>query len=117
VKHSHEDAPQDGHDESDAVNAFSRFFGDVRKQQREFLEARIDTVLSGIKAEVLKAYAKHAPMHSAHEGYAVLQEEVDELWDEIKADRGVQQSGLQEAIQVGAMAVRYMVDLFNWEIG
>lgn len=28
--------------------------------------------------------AKHGPIHSAHEGYALIQEEVDELWDEVR---------------------------------
>ena len=27
---------------------------------------------------------KHTPMASAHEGYAVILEELDETWDEIK---------------------------------
>jgi hypothetical protein len=72
---------------------------------------RLTFVLRAIEAEVQRAMKKHDPMNSAHEGYAVLQEEVDELWDEIKADNGRSPAAMEEAIQVAAMAVRYIVDL------
>ena len=62
-------------------------------------------------AEFRRASAKHPPMQSAHEGYAVLLEEVDELWAEIKADRGRTHAALLEAIQVAAMGMRYVADL------
>lgn len=40
--------------------------------------------LNAIGASYIKARKKHAPMRGPHEGYAVLLEEVDELWDEVK---------------------------------
>jgi hypothetical protein len=55
----------------------------------------------------------HAPFNSAHEGYAVLLEEVDELWAEVKkrrSERDDERMGL-EAIQVAAMAVRFLLDV------
>ena len=61
--------------------------------------------------EVQRAVHKHASMHSPHEGYAVIKEELDELWDEIKADRGRQGSARKETVQVAAMAVRYLLDV------
>lgn len=67
-------------------------------------------ILRDVFLEVKSAISKHAPQHSPHEGAAVLQEEVDELWDEVKADRGRQLSARKEAIQVAAMAVRYVLD-------
>lgn len=49
--------------------------------------------------------------HSAHEGFAVLKEEVDELWDEVRC-RVIDRDALRkECIQVGAMASRFLVDL------
>jgi len=48
-------------------------------------------------------------MNSAHEGYAVLQEEVDELWDDVKHDN--LPGALDEALQVAAMGVRFIYDL------
>lgn len=71
-------------------------------------EQEIDSALASVKAELLRANKKHgALLHSAHEGYAVLKEEVDELWDDVKQDNLVRAS--KEAIQVGAMAVKFIV--------
>lgn len=73
--------------------------------------AAIDEALADVRAEVIKAAGKFDGFNSAHEGYAVLKEEVDELWDEVKANRGYAESGMKEAVQVAAMAVRYITDL------
>ncbi len=40
---------------------------------------------SNIVKKYREAREKHPPMRSPHEGYAILLEELDELWDEIKA--------------------------------
>jgi|WetSurMetagenome_2_1015567.scaffolds.fasta_scaffold104379_2 hypothetical protein len=81
-----------------------------------------------IMEEVLKEYEKAAgkfsAFHSAHEGYAVIKEEVDELWDEVKHNPGgtdhaerMQASKdhislmREEAIQVAAMAMRFVYDV------
>ena len=61
--------------------------------------------------EFLRASRKHKPMNSPHEGWAVIAEELDELWDEVKADRGRAHSGLEEAIHVSAMGLRYVLDM------
>lgn len=61
--------------------------------------------------EFLRAERKHKPMNSPHEGYAVIAEELDELWDEVKADRGRDFSGLEEAVHVSAMGLRYVLDM------
>jgi hypothetical protein len=60
--------------------------------------------------EFHRASARYSPFHSAHEGYAVLKEEMDELWDEIKKDQSPFEMK-QEAIQVAAMAVRFIYDI------
>ncbi len=51
--------------------------------------------------------------HSAHEGYAVILEELDELWEQVRlkrSQRDVDQMR-REAVQVGAMALRFLVDV------
>jgi hypothetical protein len=73
--------------------------------------AKIDKVLALVRAEIERAIRKHGPMNSPHEGHSVISEELDELWDEVKADRGRQQSGFDEAIQTAAMGIRYVADL------
>jgi hypothetical protein len=69
--------------------------------------------LTDIATEVLeeleKATLKHGPMKSAHEGYAVIKEEVDELWDAVKKDDT--EHAKREAVQVAAMAMRFLLDV------
>jgi len=66
-----------------------------------------DTLLAVIE-ELERAYAKHGRRQwGRHEFYAILKEEVDELWDDIKAD--APQANLEkEAIQIAAMVFRYL---------
>ena len=40
--------------------------------------------LVDIEVELHRASEKHSAFHSGHEGYAVILEELDELWDEVK---------------------------------
>jgi hypothetical protein len=64
-----------------------------------------------VEHELDKARAKFPNFNSAHEGYAVILEELDELWDEIKFK--IPEKGLmrKEAIQVAAMAIRFITDV------
>ena len=70
----------------------------------------IDDLLDAVRTEFLNAFDKFGKFNNAHEGYAVLLEELDELWDEIKnrQDKGYM---FAEAKQVAAMAVRFMYDV------
>lgn len=70
----------------------------------------VQHVLAEIGDEYARAVAKFPrPQASAHEGYAVLREEVDELWDDIKANKPAAAQH-KEAVQVAAMALRFVVD-------
>lgn len=62
-----------------------------------------------VRAEHARATGKYPPFNSSHEGYGVLLEEVDELWDEVKADNP--RNAMIEAIQVAAMALRYITEI------
>lgn len=67
---------------------------------------------SDISDELFTAKEKYpANFNSLHEGYAVLKEEVDELWDEIKKKHPNKADVYNEAKQVAAMAIRIMVEL------
>lgn len=61
--------------------------------------------------ELCRASTKFAPFHSAHEGFAVLKEEVDELWDEIKTKNRSKERMREEALQTAAMALRFVHDI------
>lgn len=50
------------------------------------------------------------PFNSAHEGFAVLVEEVDELWNEVKKREHDPVAMRKEAIQVAAMAIRFALE-------
>lgn len=72
---------------------------------------RIDAVLALVRIELQRAIAKHGVFNSPHEAYAVILEELDELWDEVKRNNGRKEFALAEAIQVAAMGVRYVADM------
>lgn len=63
-----------------------------------------------VAAELVKSRAKHRDIQTIHEGYAVVLEELDEVWDEVKrrnVDYGLL---LKELIQTAAMCQRMAED-------
>ena len=76
-------------------------------------ERQIETAFTSVGKELAAAMTNFPPMNSAHEGFAILKEEVDELWDEVKAKQGKRlvSDMRKEAKQVAAMAIRFMVDV------
>ena len=74
---------------------------------------KIDEILMEFKIEFLEATEKFTKFTNAHEGYAVLLEEVDELWENVKLNQSNPnrlKKIREEAIQVGAMALRLIYD-------
>lgn len=72
-----------------------------------------DEAMQAIMKEYMYAKVAYDKFHSHHEGWAVLFEEVEELWDEIKKkseSRDVEKIQ-KEATQAGAMALRFLIDL------
>jgi hypothetical protein len=69
----------------------------------------IDRAIDLVRIEAMQAIEKWPPFHSSHEGYGVLLEEVDELWDEVKANNKTKAKA--EAVQVAAMALRFIAEL------
>lgn len=65
--------------------------------------------LDCILMEYNKARVKHKPMNSAHEGYAVILEELEEMWEEIKKDN-IKNARL-EAYQVAAMCLAFLLEI------
>ena len=73
---------------------------------------RVQTLLVEVGNEVRRGMTKFPkPQNSPHEGYAVLLEEVDELWDHVKQNTGRGVEARKEAIQVAAMALRYIYEV------
>ena len=82
---------------------------EILREVNPDLIAKFEVAIDAIRAEAIRAARKFKPFNSAHEGFAVLKEEVDELWDEVKGNDSLRAS--EEAVQVGAMAVRFLTDV------
>jgi hypothetical protein len=80
-----------------------------QRKERAMATDPLTQAANEIFEEAQRAMSKFAEFNSSHEGYAVILEELDELWDDVKANR-IEQS-VAEAIQVGAMALRYVVEM------
>ena len=67
------------------------------------------SIFSQINEELGRAKA-WPPFNSAHEGYAFMLEEVDELWEHVKVNQKKRdlEAMRAEAIQVAAMAVKFI---------
>lgn len=74
------------------------------------LLARIDAICREVGNELLVATERFPPFNSPHEGYAVILEELDELWERVKANEGRGPQAHSEAKQLAAMAMRYMLE-------
>jgi len=68
--------------------------------------------LGEVQTELQAAVDQHGHFRSAHEGWAVILEELDELWDivRLKKSKRSPEAMRQEAKQVAAMAVKFMMD-------
>jgi len=71
------------------------------------------TALKLIDAEYQQASSRYPKFNSPHEGLAILQEEFEELKAEVFKNHNSRDPNAMrgQAIQVGAMAMRFLVDL------
>lgn len=76
--------------------------------------ARAIRVMELVADELISATRDNAKFNSFHEGYAVILEELDELWDEVKLKTPDSDKVFREAIQVSAMGMRFVHDLNGW---
>lgn len=73
-------------------------------------------IVKDIQSEYRLATSKFSPFTTYHHGYAVILEELDELWDEIKEKEPNKHRLRAEATQVGAMVIRFIHDLLDEEL-
>jgi hypothetical protein len=85
--------------------------------RREMPAGNLAGIVADVMHELSRAEAIFAPIASGHEGYAVILEEVEELWDEVRLKSGTPQGRRNEAIQVAAMAIRFVKDVSSKECG
>ena len=74
-------------------------------------------LLAAVEEEFARAVASNGSFNSAHEGYAVLLEEVEELkaWVWRKRSERDLAAMTKECIQVAAMALRFITDVCLFE--
>lgn len=72
-----------------------------------------ELALQMIAQEHTRAVSKFGAFHNAHEGWGVIREEYLELEDEIrKKQKDYEFDKMRkEAMQLGAMALRFMIDI------
>jgi len=73
----------------------------------------IDHLILEVRDELVAAIKLHMPQHSPHESYAVILEELEEFWDEVKKNRENRDRAAmrKELIQTAAMCVGAIHDL------
>ena len=69
-----------------------------------------ETFIQEVRESYAAARAKHRSLAGWHEGYAVTLEEMDELWDEIKADAPYERKA-EEILQIAAMCYAMLAEL------
>lgn len=77
-------------------------------------DPKIEILIEETREELARAHREFpVPLNSPHEGYAVLLEEIDELWDEVKKKRRDRDPirMREECVQIAAMAIRFAVEL------
>ena len=73
----------------------------------------MNTVREFVTRELEGARSKHKPINSVHEGYAVILEELEEFWEEVRKkrqERNVDRM-FDELVQIAAMAQRTAEDV------
>lgn len=68
-------------------------------------------LLALIDQELEKATKRFDSFNSPHEGWAVIKEELDELWEHVRANTGRDRDAMVECVQIATMALRYVYDL------
>ena len=79
-----------------------------KEYQQQIETGRFNVSVVQVKGELDRATEMFDRFNSTHEGYAVLKEEVDELWEAVK--KNDIQAARMEAYQVAAMAIRFLLD-------
>jgi phosphate uptake regulator len=114
-------------------DALEALMSHIRELQQELAEAYADLnhyyrhVYQGVPLENLRrfyrdvdqelarAMERYPRMNSAHEAYAVILEELEELWQEIKVKQARHDHAAmrREAVQIAAMVTRFVIDVLE----
>ncbi len=90
------------------------FTAELKRVQRlDAIKPHLPAVSSLVTDELSRAVKEYEPFGSHHEGYAVILEEMDKLWDQIKfpVDQRNPNKILEQAVCVAAMGFRFAIDI------
>ena len=73
----------------------------TQTQKEKFIE-----IAQEVYKELKSANAKFPPFKSTHEAYAVILEEMDEFWSEVKKKEPDLKNMKNELVQIAAMCVK-----------
>lgn len=73
----------------------------------------IQEIANEMARECTRATEIHGPMRGLHEGYAVILEELDELWAEIKKKQPDKTQLRKETVQLGAMCLKIIHNVID----
>lgn len=77
-------------------------------------DKKLDIILQAVKNEVLRSNKCHPTTYaSPHEGYAIIKEELEELWHEVKRDDIKNMS--KESIQLACTVIKNLLSFKNYE--
>lgn len=77
----------------------------------ERLQEHMEDIVDEVCSELIRAVGRYPTFASGHEGWAVMHEEMDELWDEVRKRNSDPERMRAEAIQVAAMGIRFVLDV------
>lgn len=90
----------------------------AQNEIEDFRFTKVGKTIKAIIAEYNRAINRNGPFNSTYEGWAILIQKMEELWEEIKkVEAGNSGEKLHKyAAQIGALAMRFMVDLGTEEM-
>lgn len=80
-------------------------------ERMERLQRNMEDIVDEVCSELIRAVGRYPTFASGHEGWAVMREEMDELWDEVRKRDSDPERMRAEAIQVAAMGIRFVLDV------
>ncbi len=86
------------------------------EQIQEMIDSRITNIGKAIRLiipEYNQIICKNPPLQNSYEGWAILHQAMEQLWNEVKKDKNIHSTEQmrKEAILISATAMRFMIDL------
>ena len=82
------------------------------------IKTEFNPIYLDVRSELESALAKFPPFNSAHEGWAIIKEELDELWEVVRLNQSTAERNeklRKECIQVAAMAMRFLLEMNHFK--